>query len=79
MDNTPEEKRGMTVAEAGRRGGNKVKVKYGSEFYQTIGRLGGIATKKKHGPEFYTEIGKRGGATVKKLVNASQQVLDTKA
>jgi general stress protein YciG len=31
----------MTVAEAGRKGGNTVKKKYGHSFYEEIGRKGG--------------------------------------
>ncbi|MDB5094132.1 MAG: hypothetical protein JWO85_2233, partial [Candidatus Eremiobacteraeota bacterium] len=29
---------GMSVREAGKRGGDRVKAKYGSEFYEAIGR-----------------------------------------
>lgn len=32
---------GMTVEEAGRKGGNTVKKKYGHGFYEEIGRKGG--------------------------------------
>lgn len=52
---------GMTVREAGRRGGERVKAKYGSEFYEAIGRKGGEATKSKYGPSFYEVIGQKGG------------------
>jgi general stress protein YciG len=52
---------GMTVREAGQKGGETVKRKYGPEFYETIGRKGGEATKKAHGHEFYEKIGKKGG------------------
>ena len=41
---------GMSVREAGKRGGDRVKSKYGSEFYEAIGRKGGEATKSKYGP-----------------------------
>jgi len=41
---------GMSVREAGRRGGERVKAKYGSEFYEEIGRKGGEGTKSKYGP-----------------------------
>ena len=51
----------MTVAEAGRRGGEAVRDKYGPEFYTEIGQKGGEAVRDKYGPEFYTEIGKKGG------------------
>jgi len=59
-EETPESKE-MTVAEAGKKGGDKVKAKYGKEFYTEIGQRGGAATREKHGPEFYGEIGKKGG------------------
>ena len=57
---------GMTVREAGRRGGERVKAKYGSEFYEEIGRKGGEATKSKYGPSFYEEIGQKGGQKLKR-------------
>jgi general stress protein YciG len=57
---------GMTVREAGRRGGERVKAKYGSEFYEAIGRKGGEATKSKYGPSFYEVIGQKGGQKLKK-------------
>src|SRR5271168_5174937 len=60
---TPEspKKPGMTVREAGQKGGETVKQKYGPEFYEQIGRKGGLATKLAHGHEFYEQIGKKGG------------------
>jgi uncharacterized protein len=36
-----EKKGAMTVQEAGRKGGNTVKEKYGPEFYSKIGQKGG--------------------------------------
>lgn len=36
-----ESKGAMTVQEAGRKGGNTVKEKYGPEFYSKIGQKGG--------------------------------------
>jgi general stress protein YciG len=57
---------GMSVREAGKRGGDRVKAKYGSEFYETIGRKGGEATKSKYGPAFYEEIGQKGGQKLKR-------------
>jgi uncharacterized protein len=52
---------GMSVREAGQKGGETVKQKYGPEFYEQIGRKGGLATKLAHGHEFYEQIGKKGG------------------
>jgi len=40
---------GMSVREAGKRGGDRVKAKYGSEFYETIGRKGGEKLKRTAG------------------------------
>jgi uncharacterized protein len=51
----------MTVTEAGRRGGNTVKEKYGSDFYRAIGKKGGDATKAGHDADYYREIGTKGG------------------
>jgi len=56
----------MTRAEAGRRGGQSTKKRYGSEFYQEIGRKGGkkggLTTKQRYGVEFYQKIGRKGGS-----------------
>jgi general stress protein YciG len=52
---------GMSVREAGQKGGETVKKKYGPEFYEMIGRKGGQATKAAHGHAFYEAIGKKGG------------------
>jgi len=63
MPSSPEARKngGMTVREAGQKGGETVKKKYGPEFYETIGRKGGQATKLAHGHAFYEQIGKKGG------------------
>ena len=61
MSTTPERKPGMSVREAGQKGGETVKKKYGPEFYEAIGRKGGQATKQAHGHAFYEAIGKKGG------------------
>ena len=47
--------------EAGRKGGEAVKKKYGPSFYRQIGKKGGETVKKERGSEFYAEIGRRGG------------------
>ena len=55
----------MTRSEAGRKGGQTTKKKYGSEFYSKIGSVGGKkggqTTKKRYGTEFYQKIGRKGG------------------
>jgi len=51
----------MTVAEAGRRGGEKTSQTHGREFYEQIGRKGGEKVAQERGPEFYSEIGSKGG------------------
>ena len=47
--------------EAGRKGGEAVKKKYGPQFYREIGKKGGETVKQERGSEFYAEIGRRGG------------------
>lgn len=60
-DEEPPVKRPMTLSEAGRRGGEKVKKERGVGFYAEIGRKGGRRVAQSHGPEFYAEIGRKGG------------------
>ncbi|HEY9085931.1 MAG TPA: hypothetical protein VIN40_08380 [Candidatus Tyrphobacter sp.] len=57
----PKRAAGLSVREAGQKGGETVKRKYGPEFYEQIGRKGGLATKLAHGHAFYEQIGKKGG------------------
>ncbi|TAM87270.1 hypothetical protein EPN42_11670 [bacterium] len=64
---------GMTVREAGKKGGDTVKAKYGAEFYEAIGRKGGEATKEKYGPTFYEEIGHKGGQKVKRFIEEGKR------
>ncbi len=47
--------------EAGRKGGEIVKQRYGPAFYQEIGRKGGETVKQSRGKNFYAEIGRKGG------------------
>lgn len=56
-----QKKRPMTLSEAGRKGGEKVKKERGLGFYAEIGRKGGRRVAESHGPEFYAEIGRKGG------------------
>jgi hypothetical protein len=73
------EKGKMTVAEAGRKGGETTAKRYGSEFYEKIGekggKKGGQTTKQKYGHEFYEEIGHKGGQKVKRLIEAGRKAM----
>jgi general stress protein YciG len=62
---------GMTVREAGKKGGDVVKSKYGPQFYAEIGRKGGESTKRRHGSEFYEEIGHKGGQRSRRDVDVT--------
>lgn len=53
-----------TVREAGRKGGSKVKEKYGTGFYGEIGKKGGQAVKDQHDPDYYVALGRQGGQAV---------------
>ena len=67
-----EKKGGMTVREAGHKGGEKTAETHGKEFYEQIGHKGGESTAKSHGKEFYEQIGhkggEKGGRRVKELI-----------
>lgn len=62
----------ITVREAGRRGGTKVRERHGIEHFKRIGHLGGTTTAQRYGTEFYREIGRKGGlkggARVRELI-----------
>lgn len=51
---------GMTVQEAGRKGG------------LIGGRKGGQTVLRERGPQFYSEIGKKGGARVRELIQMAK-------
>jgi general stress protein YciG len=55
----------MSVREAGKKGGDAVRDRYGSGFYEKIGRKGGQVTRERHGQGFYEAIGQKGGKVVK--------------
>ena len=50
----------ITVAEAGRRGGNATLKNQGPDFFKSIGRRGGKQTAKLYG-HLFSEYGKLGG------------------
>lgn len=70
---SPENNRSdRAFVEAGRRGGETVKERYGTPFFQTIGRLGaergaekgGEARKRELGRDGYAALGRMGGKAV---------------
>lgn len=63
----------MSVREAGRKGGNTVKQKYGPQFYEEIGKKGGEARKEELGHEGYVELGHKGGQRVRELIEEGRQ------
>ena len=56
-----DEKRDLSVRQAGRKGGKKTTTKHGPEFYREIGRRGGEARKKQLGAGGYADLGRKGG------------------
>ena len=60
-ENTGKKKGSTSVSEAGRKGGQTVRHKYGHSFYEEIGRKGGA----ERGRALYEQIGKKGGEAVK--------------
>jgi len=71
-----EKKGGMSVREAGRKGGQKVRDTRGPEFYKDIGKKGGETIRDTRGHEFYEEIGHKGGQKVRELIEAGRSALD---
>ena len=55
----------MNRVEAGRKGGQTTKKRYGDDFFGKIGRMGGRkggeTTKQRYGIEFYQRIERKGG------------------
>ena len=50
----------LTAREAGRRGGNVIKERYGAEFYAKIGKKGGDKVARQRGPAYFDAIGSKG-------------------
>ncbi len=73
-------KGGMTVKDAGRRGGERggqtTRERYGSEFYREIGRRGGETVREIRGREFYEDIGRKGGRKVRELIAAAKKLAE---
>lgn len=73
-------KGGMTVKDAGRRGGERggqtTRERYGTEFYREIGRRGGETVREVRGREFYEDIGRKGGRKVRELIAAAKKLAE---
>jgi general stress protein YciG len=62
-------KKGDDVARnAGRKGGNQLLLRRGTDWFQFIGKDGGDKLAAERGAEYYSEIGKK-GAQARKLRN----------
>lgn len=57
---------GISVNEAGRRGGRCTMLTHGHEHYESIGKKGGRKTMEKYGREYFSVIGKKGGKNAQK-------------
>jgi uncharacterized protein len=72
-----QDKGGMSVSDAGKKGGERTSETHGHEFYEEIGKKGGHkggeSTAERYGHEFYEEIGHKGGQTVRKLVEEGKK------
>lgn len=55
----------VSVSEAGRRGGTRVRETHGPEHYARIGKIGGTKVAQR-GRDFYVALGRKGGAEVAK-------------
>lgn len=68
---------GMTVQEAGRKGGQSTSERYGHDFYEAIGHMGARALAKKYGHEHFVAIGHKGGQQSRRVYAAGRAALGT--
>ena len=62
----------MSRAEAGRKGGQTTKRRYGDEFFGRIGKKGGRAVTAKYGAGHFERIGRKGGQKVADLIERAK-------
>jgi general stress protein YciG len=75
-DRRPGASEGMSVREAGRKGGNTTRERYGSGFFQEIGAKGGKTVSERYPSDHFREIGRKGGRRVAELIARAKE-LDT--
>jgi len=63
----------MTVRQAGEKGVETLRDKYGPNAMSQIGRKGGETRKSQLGPQGYSELGHKGGQRVKELIEQGKQ------
>jgi general stress protein YciG len=64
----------MSVREAGRKGGQTTRARYGPEFFQEIGAKGGRAVSERYSNEHFREIGRKGGRRVAELIARAKEL-----
>ncbi|HEY8170355.1 MAG TPA: hypothetical protein VIH24_04555 [Candidatus Limnocylindria bacterium] len=64
----------MSVREAGRKGGNTTRDRYGSDFFQEIGSKGGKTVSERYSSEHFREIGRKGGRRVAELIARAKKL-----
>ena len=65
---------GMSVREAGRKGGNTTRDRYGSDFFQEIGAKGGKTVSERYSSDHFREIGRKGGRRVAELIARAKEL-----
>lgn len=75
--NSNENKGDMTVREAGQKGVDSLRDKYGPDAMSQIGQKGGEARKEELGHEGYVELGHQGGQRVADLIEKGKEAEGT--
>ena len=65
---------GMSVREAGRKGGKTTRQRYGPEFHQEIGQKGGKTVSERYSHEHFQNIGRKGGRKVAELIDRAKRM-----
>jgi general stress protein YciG len=69
-----ERSEGMSVREAGRKGGKTTRDRYGTDFFQEIGAKGGKTVSDRYPSEHFREIGRKGGRRVAELIARAKKL-----